>query len=454
MFSMMVVPLFLLALASPEIPDLGEVSPVPLRVPQEYPTIQEAVDDAHSGDIVLVFPGTYVENIDFFGKEIILVSARGPAVTWIDGNQSGPAVMCQSGETNDAVIEGFTITNGYWVDGGGIACYTSSPTITNNIIFGNLAYYHGGGVGCMIGSAPIISKNIIHSNMAGVDQVGWGGGIGSNSSSPSIKHNIVYNNSTLIGGGGIFCKLSPPGSPPIDHNKIVYNNSGARGGGIFFSYSDFTIMNNIINHNQSSYGGGMHFAHSGVSIAKNNLICNNTATNRGGGIHCNDASPIFILNTLCENSAVEFGGGICSELTGSVNVSNSILWNNQAPKGPEIYVGILEFPSIFSISYSNVTNGLEGAAYASDIMFNWHRPTMIQDDPLFVVGPEGAYYLSQITAGQAADSPCLDFGSAFASALGMSKCWTSTLGDPDIRTVDIGFHYGMSTIGPFENHHE
>jgi pectin methylesterase-like acyl-CoA thioesterase len=53
-----------------------------------FTTIQEAIDAAAHGDTVLVDSGTYVENIDFKGKAI-LVRGLGPEFTTIDGNQSG-----------------------------------------------------------------------------------------------------------------------------------------------------------------------------------------------------------------------------------------------------------------------------------------------------------------------------------------------------------------------------
>lgn len=51
-----------------------------LRVPQEYATIQAAVDAAASGDTVLVGPGTYVENVIIHGS-LTLRSSRGAART-------------------------------------------------------------------------------------------------------------------------------------------------------------------------------------------------------------------------------------------------------------------------------------------------------------------------------------------------------------------------------------
>ena len=57
-----------------------------------FATIQELIDAASDGDIILVEPGTYVENINFNGKNVTLRSSGGPEITIIDGNQNGPCV--------------------------------------------------------------------------------------------------------------------------------------------------------------------------------------------------------------------------------------------------------------------------------------------------------------------------------------------------------------------------
>ena len=61
-----------------------------IHVPADQPTIQAAINAASNGDTVLVSPGTYFENINFIGKAITVKSASGPAVTIIDGSNSGP----------------------------------------------------------------------------------------------------------------------------------------------------------------------------------------------------------------------------------------------------------------------------------------------------------------------------------------------------------------------------
>ena len=141
-----------------------------IHVPGDYPTIQGAIDAAVNADIVMVDPGTYVENINFKGKAITVISTDYPKVTVIDGNQAGSGVRFDSGEGLDSVLEGFTIKNGsgtiglggqYY--GGGIFCKGSSPTVKNNIIHGNKAY-SGGGIYSYSYSSPTILNNRIYGN--------------------------------------------------------------------------------------------------------------------------------------------------------------------------------------------------------------------------------------------------------------------------------------------------
>lgn len=45
-----------------------------IHVPADYPTIQAGIDAATNGDTVLVDTGTYVENINYMGKSIVIAS--------------------------------------------------------------------------------------------------------------------------------------------------------------------------------------------------------------------------------------------------------------------------------------------------------------------------------------------------------------------------------------------
>ncbi len=138
-----------------------------IHVPADQPTIQAAIDVAINGDTVLVDPGTYLENIDFKGKGITVQSANGAAVTVIDGRQLDSVVRFTNGETPDAVLDGFTVTNGHNPNsGGGIYCDHASPVIRNNTVTGNSTPLNGGGISVVNFCHPMIENNLLSKNTA------------------------------------------------------------------------------------------------------------------------------------------------------------------------------------------------------------------------------------------------------------------------------------------------
>ena len=146
---------------------------------------------------MVVRDGTYTGsgnvNLDFHGKAITVRSENGPDNCVIDCENVGDTrgLYFHSREGADSVVDGFAIRNGKAAKGGGIYCYISSPTITNNVVTGNSAEY-GGGIHCS-GSSPTIANNVITGNSAG----GIGGGIYCYSSSPTITNTILWDN---VGG--------------------------------------------------------------------------------------------------------------------------------------------------------------------------------------------------------------------------------------------------------------
>ena len=77
-------------------------------VPDDYPTIQEAVIAAVNGDTIMVKPGEYIENITIKSKNITLCS-QDPydedivSNTIISGGGNGPVITINSGESIIAV---------------------------------------------------------------------------------------------------------------------------------------------------------------------------------------------------------------------------------------------------------------------------------------------------------------------------------------------------------------
>ena len=133
-----------------------------------FKKIQAGIDKAAEADTVIVAQGTYVENIQFKGKNLILTSTNPlnwntVASTVIDANKSGSVVRFAGTENHTCVLSGFTIRNGAgtWIaqdanfSGGGILGVDPAvnpsmtpfthATIQNNIITSNSADIGAGG---------------------------------------------------------------------------------------------------------------------------------------------------------------------------------------------------------------------------------------------------------------------------------------------------------------------
>ncbi|WP_167320865.1 right-handed parallel beta-helix repeat-containing protein [Desulfosudis oleivorans] len=211
-------------------------------------SIQAAIDQAVSGDTVLVADGTYTGtgnlNIDFNGKAITVISENGPTACIIDCQSSGRGFLFDSNETSDSLLSGFTITNGSADDGGGISCdYGASPTIENCIIQDNSASDDGGGICCENGAAPVIKNCVIQDNTSGDDGAGvYGQDSGTN---PSLINCIITNNHADSSGGGTGCK---DGKITVLNCTIVRNTANSAGAQVFLynAQSGVVFKNAII----------------------------------------------------------------------------------------------------------------------------------------------------------------------------------------------------------------
>jgi parallel beta-helix repeat protein len=99
-----------------------------------FATIQRAVEMAIDGDTILVWPGTYTEDVNLGGEAITLQSADEAAVVTAS---NAFAFTFQLGESSDCVLRNFIITGCNRTDGGAIFLSTSSPRLENLTITDN-----------------------------------------------------------------------------------------------------------------------------------------------------------------------------------------------------------------------------------------------------------------------------------------------------------------------------
>lgn len=204
-----------------------------IHVPGDYDTIQEGIDAAISGDIVLVAPGHYIEEIEL--KSGVIVRGAGEGRSIIDGGGDAGDVVKATGNaiTNDTKLQGFTITgaanSGGMPGGGGIFCNSGAkPDISNCRIEGNDT-----GIACWNGSEAYIHNNVITNNV--YNGVSTGAGI-------TLVNNTIHNNrigfgdhsgyrpvvmNNIITGSSMF-GISAPSSgndPQLSYNDVWGNDS-------------------------------------------------------------------------------------------------------------------------------------------------------------------------------------------------------------------------------------
>jgi len=182
-----------------------------------FASIQYAIDIANNGDEVYVSAGTYYENINFNGKDIVLIGEH-KENTIIDGSQSGIVVTFNNSETSGAKIKNFTIQNGLannpwpYECGGGILVYNAGPILEHLIVKNNQAVGGGGGGIYLCNSSSLVKNVNVLNNIA----TEFTGGIYiSSGNSPVIKNSIIRNNS----GYQIYVQ-SQTTDPIIKYNNI------------------------------------------------------------------------------------------------------------------------------------------------------------------------------------------------------------------------------------------
>jgi parallel beta-helix repeat protein len=253
-------------------------------VPDNFTSIQDAVNNATEGDTIFVEARTYYEHV-VVEKTLSLVGEN--TSTIVDGNKTGTVFYVTA---NNVTLRNFTIQNaeiGIWLWN---SHYTN---LTDNIITNN-SY----GIFLSYSSNNIISANTLSSsNKYGI--------YSSYSNNNALTNNIISNN-----GNGIYLWISENNA--FTGNAISNNNNGT-----YLERSDNNnFTSNVISNNQE----GINLDSSGY----NSLIHNTFSSNNDNGIYIyHSTSNVVSDNTILNNSRGIYIGDSSNNILSDNNASNN-----------------------------------------------------------------------------------------------------------------------------------
>ena len=286
-------------------PNARHVSLPPRRSSGPMSIIQNAINSAPSGAVICVGPGTYLGNLNFGGKPVIVKSST-PLGAILNGNGIGPVVSFVSNESSLSVLDGFQVTGGSSSGGGGIRIVNASPIVQNCLIKGN--------------TAPP-SQNNTHPRGGGVL-------ISGNFAAPSILCSCLQGNHADFAGGGISTNYL---AHPYLNMDTFAGNSASYGAGYSAAFSGLANIENstFVGNSASVDGAALHVQSIfGSTLVRRTLFQNNKAAGVGGAVWVPDGFAT-ILNSVFDGNSGGNGGAAATGYDGVLTVESSILVHNR-----------------------------------------------------------------------------------------------------------------------------
>ena len=238
---------------------------VPIVVPDDFATIQEAINSAEPLDVVSVKPGVYPENVVMEnGVEVI---GYGAEETTIRGSDEGSVVVFRNVESSR--LEGFTITGG------------------SGDLLGRESRV-GGGIYCVNSTATVSGCNISDNSAT------WGGGICVDRGSTLTLEDCTISQNTAASGAGIFCYEDC--QAVLERTRVCDNSATESGAGACVICGGLLVMKSCeVVRNSAVLGGGGIFA---ATLASLDVVSCTIADNEGEGILADPDSTVRLANAI------------------------------------------------------------------------------------------------------------------------------------------------------------
>ncbi|MEJ2453208.1 MAG: hypothetical protein P8103_03510 [Candidatus Thiodiazotropha sp.] len=380
-----------------------------LLVPLMYPTINDAIDAADAGDMIMVAPGTYDELVVMYKP--VKLQGYGAGKVTINARQSPTDKVLQWRDRIAALTDGnlangeFSLLPGQGAGAGGIFQALGAPTLPTEEGAGILVA--GIATDTPNNAGGLNRFNILRNRGARIDGftivgASQGGGIVVNGYAPwlNISNNNITTNSGFYGGGirvghptltnqdtGTLAYTDAVNDRIRIHNNLVTKNGGTDGAGggisLYNGADAYRVQDNWVCGNFSQGNGG-GIAHLGVSnggrIEHNDVIFNESfsqanAVNGGGiflggkvalaagGLSEGTGNVVVNANRIHGNLAgAGDGGGIAVVSASGMDIVNSQSGGGNSPYDYTQWWDV----SIFNNIITNNVSGLAGALTITD----------------------------------------------------------------------------------------
>lgn len=367
-----------------------------------FTDLQSAIDVAVGGDQIWVAAGTYKPSKDMAGS-------------------TTPA---------DARTKTFVIRNGVKLYGGFVGTETTlgqrSEIVNATILSGDV----NGNDGSNFSNN---SENVYHVMVANniTTETVLDGFIitGGNANLTSAFLGMVYGHQ--YGGGLISSQVN--NNLSVTHCIFRGNYAGFGGGAMQLYYSAPVISGCVFAENSvgNSYGGAIYFEH-GSPVIASSVFTGNKSNYQGGAMYIfNYSDPVIVNSTFTDNYAQVSGGAIYVRNSCTVDVRNSVIWNNTGGGAQAI---ANEGLAVIGVTYSDVQGGYTGTGN-------------INIDPAFnkasdADGADNLWRTSDDGLALRAASPLANTGSNAAIPVGVT---TDILGNARIlnTTVNMGAYEAL-----------
>lgn len=308
----------------------------------------------------------------------------------LDGLNARPLIWNDNnGLDNSAILDGFTLTNGYSNNHGGAIYTRSSAPYYNNLVISNCKAANGGGG--------------IHNN-----------------NSPIYLGNAVIESDSAKYGAAIFNQ----GSNSTFENLRIFDNvatqttAGAGGGAIFNDNSDFLATNVLIYKNTTGFQGGAFVNLSGNPTLTNVTIANNTADVDFSGLDIRGGNPTInnsiILDTnsgvyVAKHSLIEGNADLINGNLDATGVTDVALFNDPANDDYSLLLSAVAL----NAGHDTLFMGLN--ATTKDLAGNSRKAGISIDLGAYeyqaILSPDGITYVKPVATGTG-------FGNDWANATG------------------------------------